>query len=103
MATTIKNEQRIFTATTLNGNITAVCEVRVNGDNSLAGITQGRINDSEKGDLGSFTADNYSPMSTYPQQALRITLNANNIYDIKICSDSVSLMLEELASTYPIS
>ncbi len=101
MATTIKNEQKVFSVTTTTGNITVVCEVRLNEDNSLAGITQGQINDSARGNLGSFTAENYTPMVTYPQQGLRMSLNVNNIDDLQACSASVETMLAELAVTYP--
>lgn len=102
MATTIKNEQKVFSVTTTTGNITVVCEVRLNEDNSLAGITQGQINDSSRGNLGSFTIENYIPIPTYPNQVLRTSLNINDISDLKVCSDSVIIMLTEIASVYPV-
>ena len=102
MATTIKNEQKLFSAITTTGNITVTCEARLNGDNSLAGISQGQINDSVKGNLGSFTAENYAPMVTYPQQGLRMSLNVNNIDDLQACSSAVETMLAELVVTYPV-
>ena len=101
MATTIKNEQKLFSVTTTTGNITVTCEARLNGDNSLDGISQGQINDSSRGNLGSFTAENYTPMVTYPQ-GLRMSLNTNDINDLQICSESVVTMLAELAVTYPV-
>lgn len=102
MATTIKNEQKVFSVTTTTGNITVVCEVRLNEDNSLAGITQGQINDSARGNLGSFTIENYIQIPTYPNQVLRTSLNINDISDLKVCSDSVIIMLAEIASVYPV-
>ena len=102
MATTIKNEQKLFSVTTTTGNITVTCEARLNGDNSLAGISQGQINDSVKGNLGSFTAENYIQIPAYTNQVLRTSLNINDISDLKVCSDSVIIMLAEIASVYPV-
>lgn len=102
MATTIKNEQKVFSVTTTTGNITVVCEVRLNEDNSLAGITQGQINDSARGNLGSFTAENYIQIPAYTNQGMRTSLNINDISDLKACSDSVITMLAEIASVYPV-
>ena len=102
MATTIKNEQKVFSVTTTTGNITVVCEVRLNEDNSLAGITQGQINDSARGNLGSFTAENYIQIPAYTNQGMRTSLNINDISDLKVCSDSVIIMLAEIASVYPV-
>ena len=100
--TTIKTEQKLFSVTMTTGNITVTYEARLNGDNSLAGISQGQINDSVKGNLGNFTAENYTPMVTYPQQGLRMSLNVNNIDDLQVCSSAVETMLAELAVTYPV-
>lgn len=84
--TTIKNEQKLFSVTTTTGNITVTCEARLNGDNSLAGISQGQINDSVKGNLGSFTAGEMGLESVSAQSPLRANVNINNVSDLAACN-----------------